>query len=112
MGAMWPRLVNDLFHDLAAGFFPGAVAGAWLIERLAPQGGAAFLSPQVTGGMWFMLVLGLSLSVGTGIFRLRYHLDLVKPELAEARNNAAFTKHIAFIGVLVVAGFVFGVWVA
>jgi len=112
MSAVWPRLINDFLHDLAAGFFPGAVAGAWLIKSVAPQGGVTFLAQQAVGGVWMLLVVGLMVSVGTGIWRLRYHLDPVKPELAKARNDAAFIKHIAFIVVLTLAGVIFGVWVA
>jgi hypothetical protein len=112
MGTTWPRLVNDFFHDLAAGFFPGAVAGAWLIRSVAPAGGVTFFAQQAIGGVWMVLVLGLSVSVGTGIFRLRYHLTAVRPERVKARNDAAFTKHVGFIVVLLLAGVVFGVWVA
>ena len=112
MGVAWPRLVNDFFHDLAAGFFPGAVAGAWLIRIVAPRGSGTLLAPQTIGGIWMLLLLGLAVSVGTGIFRLRYHLDPVKPELVKARNDSALAKHIAFIVVLVLAGVVFGAWVA
>jgi len=102
------RLINDFFHDLAAGFFPGAVVAAWLVQRQAGPGRVG-LVPQAVGGIWMLLVVGLAVSVGTGIFRLRYHLNHVKPELVKARNDTAFTKHVAFVVVLVAAGILFGV---
>ena len=112
MGSTYVRLVNDFFHDLAAGFFPGAAVGAVVIKSHASSGGGVALTPQAVGIIWMLLVLGLFVSVGTGIFRLRYHSAPVKPELVKARNEAAFTKHIAFIIVLAAAGIIFGTVVA
>ena len=110
MGIRYGRLLNDFFHDIAAGFFPGAVAGTWLVQSRSQSGGAG-LPGQALGGVWVLLVLGLLLSVITGIFRLRYHLDHVKPELVKARNDGAFLKHVAFVVMLAASGVVFGMLV-
>lgn len=52
------RLANDFFHDVAAGFFAGAVAAAWIVERKASRRGSApFGGPAMTG---MLAVLGRS----------------------------------------------------
>lgn len=112
MSAKYGRIVNDFFHDLAAGFFPGAVVGAWVIERNVSPGNGRVLGTQAVGSVWMLLVLGLIVSVGTGLYRMRYRLAFVKPELAKARNDTAFAKHVAFILMLAAAGIVFGMFVA
>lgn len=112
MGNRYARIVNDFFHDLAAGFFPGAATAAWVVHANARPTGGNPLTPQAVGAIWMILVVGLIVSAGTGVLRLRYHSDHVKPELVKSRNDSAFTKHVAFVIVLVAAGIVFGVLVA
>jgi len=108
MGSKYGRLVNDFFHDIAAGLFPGAATAAWVIQRQAGASGGSKIPASAVGGIWMILVLGLVVSVATGIFRLRYHSAHVKPELVEARNGTALIKHVAFVTLLLVAAVVFG----
>jgi len=93
------RTVNDLLHALAAGFFPGTVAGAWVvrgaINAVDPGGGA--IVERATGGLVLVMILALGLSIGTGILRLRYWQLNVRQGFLETKKQMVVTKHIYFV---------------
>lgn len=99
------RIANDLLHDLAAGVFPGAVGGAWLVrgvlEAMDPGKGAVVT--LASGPLWGVCFVGLAVSISTGLLRLRYWRLNVRSGFFESKKQMAATKHILFVFVLLLS---------
>lgn len=98
------RIANDIAHDLASGAFPGAVIAAWLIRRSAAATGspdavraASAALGGASGALWLVLFLGLTVSVATGLLRLRYWKLNVRTGFLETKSETAAVKHSAFV---------------
>lgn len=106
---IWARTAVDLAHDLAAGFFPGAVTAAWVIQRAVvlfePVRGAAIVRDAATG-LWWVMALALTVSVVTGLIRLQYWKLNVRSGFLESKRQMAVVKHSLFVTIQVAAGVV------
>jgi hypothetical protein len=107
---LWVRVLNDLLHDLTAGFVPGAVLALWMARRGAASTlSAQALSPLVASWSWVVLLLFIALFilVVTGAVRLNYRTRNTREDALPAQGRAATIKHVVFVAV-----FVFSVVVA
>lgn len=101
------RIANDLLHDFAAGFFPGAVTAAWLIQRAleAADPGRGAVVAHAAGALWLVMAAALTVSVVTGLVRLRYWRLNVRSGFLESKGQMAATKHILFALLLLASAF-------
>jgi hypothetical protein len=101
--SLYFKSVVDFFHDIAAGLFPGAVVCALLIDRASRSAGgsAGFTLSRVAPTLWFVLILGLMVSVTTGLIRLRYWKLNVRSDFLESKVQMIVVKHSAFVLLLV-----------
>jgi hypothetical protein len=104
------RSAVDFLHDVAAGFFPGAVAATSVIrsaiEAVDPGRGA--IVTFASGWLWLVFVLGLAVSIVTGLVRLRYWKLNVRSGFMDAKRQMVVVKHSAFVLLLVLSA----VWLA
>lgn len=84
---------------------------AWLIQgQLVYSGGS--LPPTAVDALWALLVVVLAVLAGTGVCRLRYHLAHIRPDWVKQKSDVALAKHVAFFGVVILAGIVLATAVA
>lgn len=103
---LWFRVLNDLLHDLTAGFFPGAVFALWLARRAAAGTlSAQTLTPLVASWSWVVLLLFIAalILVVTGAVRLNYRTRNTREDALSAQGRAATIKHVVFVAVFVYA---------
>lgn len=103
------RLAVDFAHDIAAGIFPGAVLGMWIVQRRLEAAGAPVAGlERAAGGLWLVLAGGLLVSVVTGIVRLRYWKLYVRSGALESKSQSAAIKHSIFVLTQLAAALVLG----
>ena len=100
------RIANDFVHDIAAGFFPGSVAGAWVIRGAlnALEPGSGAVVERAAGSLWLLFAIAAAVSVGTGLLRTRYWRLNVRSGFMEKKSQTAITKHALFVTALVLSG--------
>ena len=98
--------MNDFAHDIAAGFFPGSVAGAWMIRSAlnALEPGSGAVVGRAAGSLWLIFAIAAAVSVGTGLLRTRYWRLNVRSGFMEKKTQMATTKHVLFVTTLVLSG--------
>jgi len=95
---LYVRAAIDFVHDVSAGAFPGAVAGAYLISgRLTDSPEAAEQFAKASSALWIVFVVALALIVVTGALRLRYWRLNVRNGFLEAKTRTVWVKHAAFV---------------
>lgn len=97
------RATNEYFHDIAAGMFPGAVLGAWLIRRGFAGASADTLTQlaKATTGVWLILLVCLVVIVATGLLRLGYWRVNLIESVVNTKRRMILLKHTAFVLTLV-----------
>lgn len=92
------RVVVDYLHDLAFGVFPGTVLAAGLIWRAAERVGTGQAAVSAAAGtLWLVMLLGVTVSVLTGLVRLRYWKTNVRSGFLETKSQMAAIKHWLFV---------------
>jgi Ca2+/Na+ antiporter len=97
------RATNEYFHDIAAGTFPGAVIGAWLIRQgfAGASAETATMLQKASVRLWWVLLVSLAVIVITGFVRLGYwHLNLSE-SVVSVKRRMIIIKHAAFVLTLV-----------
>jgi len=97
-GKQYVRIIVEFAHDVALGVFPGAVIGAWLIRRaVEAEGLGAAAVARASGKLWILFVVGLAVSIGTGVIRLKYWRLNVRTGALEDKKQMATIKHSLFV---------------
>lgn len=98
---LYVRVVIDLLHDLALGVFPGTVLAAWFIRRAVVASDEGYAALAAAGPwLWLVFFLGLTVSVVTGLLRLKYWKLNVRAGFLESKSQMAAVKHSAFVLIL------------
>lgn len=96
------RIVNDFFHDIALGMWPGTVLAIWTVKSLlwTAPGTAVEVHSKVLSAIW---VLGASLVIliVTGAVRLNYYELNLRTGTLAAKHRMVIIKHTAFTLLLV-----------
>jgi putative copper export protein len=97
------RIVNDFFHDVAAGLWPGAVLALWSVhQNITRTTPAALVSARgaIASAIW-VLFLAVIILVVTGTLRISYWDAPIRPESRSAKQRMILIKHAAFVTLLV-----------
>lgn len=108
-GKLYPRILNDFVHDVAAGMYPGLALTAWLVRSSAASSGTSIATVTEIGGtLTLLMVLTAVVSITTGLIRLRYWKLNIRAGFLETKGQMAAMKHGLFVLVLIASGFLLG----